>query len=145
VYEGIVPDRAASILNPKPDAADLAKAGGSTRPVRLRLRIPMRLRVGERPAGADALPLEIDVSSLAGERAESIGRRGVVAGVLDLREEEKLLGEGVARVRKKFDIAGLHMDVDEAEPSGHLERLLGERKMTGSIFSEASLLVLSDS
>lgn len=53
VYEGMVPDSAASMLNPRPADA-VPNAGGSMRVVvRRRFRMPMRLRVGERPAGAE--------------------------------------------------------------------------------------------
>jgi len=54
-YPGMVPDRAASMLNLRP--LDAPNLGGSMwakgEPVRRRLRMPMRLRVGERPAGAE--------------------------------------------------------------------------------------------
>jgi hypothetical protein len=129
----MVPESAASMLNPKPeDGAE--NFGGSTRvkglPVFLRLRIPMRFRVGERPAGAER-GVEREVSSLgAGEHAERIGRRGETIGLTD----EKSLGEGGALVRKKF--WGLRRSL--GLPSGFLERF-GERKMKGSMFSELSL------
>lgn len=128
-----MPESAASMLNPKPeDGAE--NFGGSTRakglPVFLRLRIPMRFRVGERPAGAER-GVEREVSSLgAGERAGRIGRRGEAIGLRD----EKSFGEGGALVRKKF--VGLSRSLEL--PSGFLERF-GERKMMGSMFSELSL------
>jgi len=136
-----VPERAASMLNPKLDEVDdeeVENLGGSTRvngePVLRRLRIPIRFRVGERPAGADrGVDFEASVLSLgAGERAGRIGRRGEVMGL----QEVKSLGEGGARVRKKF--VGLR---GAEVPSGFLERL-GERKMMGSMFS-ASLVSAS--
>lgn len=104
--EEIVPERAASMLNPRPeDAEGVENLGGSTRvngepAVFLRLRSPMRFRVGDRPAGAESgVVLVMEVLSLgAGERAERIGRRGEV-GVVVFREE-KSLGDGGALVRK---------------------------------------------
>ena len=74
----MVPERAASMLKPRPPA----NLGGSTRvkgeAVRRRLRMPTRLRVGERPAGAESGEgLVTDVVSFGrGERAVRIGRRG---------------------------------------------------------------------
>lgn len=68
-----MPERAASMLNPRP--VEVENFGGSTRvngeAVRRRLSMPMRLRVGERPAGADVgADFGILVLSLgAGERA----------------------------------------------------------------------------
>lgn len=135
-----MPERAASMLNPRLEVDEeeaVENLGGSTRvkgeepPVLRRLRMPMRFRVGERPAGAErGADLEASVLSLgAGERAGRIGRRGDAIGL----QEVKSLGEGGARVRKKF--VGLRA----AEvPSGFLERF-GERKMMGSMFSELSL------
>lgn len=131
-----MPDSAASMLNPRPaDAAP--KAGGSIRVVVRRLfKIPMRLRVGERPAGAERLPPFLArVSTLIGDLAASTFR-GLVIGVAVALTDENV-GEGGARVRKKF-VTGLQ-SVSFAEPSGHFDRL-GERKITGSIFSESSLL-----
>jgi hypothetical protein len=131
----MVPERAASMLNPSPEEDGAENFGGSTRVngelVFLRLRIPMRFRVGERPAGAEReVDLEIDVSSLGtGERAVRIGRRGEVR--TGLREDEKSLGEGGALVKKK--LVGLRR-VSFPVPSGHFERL-GERKIIGSMFS----------
>lgn len=128
-----MPESAASMLNPRPeDGAE--NFGGSTRvkglPVFLRLRIPMRFRVGERPAGAER-GAEREVSSLgAGERAGRIGRRGEAMGLTG----EKSLGEGGALVRKKF--CGLRRSL--GLPSGFLERF-GERKMNGLMFSALSL------
>ena len=130
-----MPERAASMLNPSPEEDGAENFGGSTRVngelVFLRLRIPMRFRVGERPAGAEReVDFEIDVSSLgAGERAVRIGRRGEVR--TGLREDEKSLGEGGALVKKK--LVGLRR-VSFPVPSGHFERL-GERKIIGSMFS----------
>ena len=94
----------------------------------------MRLRVGDRPAGADeGEAVEIVVFSLgAGERAGRIGRRGEVT--LGLSAEEKSLGEGGALVRKK--LIGL-TEESLPVPSGALERF-GDRKMTGSTFSASS-------
>jgi len=125
------------MLNPRPEPVEGAEnLGGSTRAkgaVRRRLRMPMRLRVGERPAGAESgVDLEIaEVLSLgAGERAGRIGRRGETTGF----RHEKSLGEGGAFVRKK--LVGL-LRVSLLVPSGFLERL-GERKMMGSMFSVLS-------
>jgi hypothetical protein len=138
VYEGIVPERAASMLNPRPEEEGAENLGGSTRVngelVFLRLRIPMRFRVGERPAGAErGVDFEIEVSSLgAGERAVRIERWGEVR--TGLREDEKSLGEGGALVKKK--LTGLRRGSFPV-PSGHFERL-GERKMIGSMFSQLS-------
>lgn len=128
-----MPERAASMLNPRP-AEGAENFGGSTRvkglPVFLRLRIPMRFLVGERPAGAER-GVDREVSSLgAGERAGRIGRRGEAIGLRD----EKSFGEGGALIRKKF--CGLRRSLEL--PSGFLERL-GERKMMGSMFSASSL------
>jgi hypothetical protein len=129
----MVPESAASMLNPRREEG-AENFGGSTRvkglPVFLRLRIPMRFRVGDRPAGAER-GVERDVSTLgAVERAERIGLRGETIGLTD----EKSLGEGGALVRKKF--WGLRRSL--GLPSGFLERF-GERKMNGSMFSELSL------
>jgi hypothetical protein len=129
----MVPESAASMLNPRPEEG-AENFGGSTRvkglPVFLRLRMPTRFRVGERPAGAER-GVEREVSSLgAGERAGRIGRRGEVIRLMD----EKSFGEGGALVRKKF--CGLRRSL--GLPSGFLERL-GEMKMKGSMFSELSL------
>jgi hypothetical protein len=129
----MVPESAASMLNPKPeDGAE--NLGGSTRekglPVFLRLRMPMRFLVGERPAGVER-GVDREVSSLgAGERAGRIGRREDAIGLRD----EKSFGEGGALVRKKF--VGLMRSLEL--PSGFLERF-GERKIMGSMFSELSL------
>jgi hypothetical protein len=105
VYDGIVPERAASMENPRAGDGAL-NFGGSTRvngdAVRRRLRIPMRLRVGERPAGADSgvgLEEREVLSFGAGERAVRIGRRGTERGV-GLRALEKSFGDGGALVRK---------------------------------------------
>lgn len=101
----MVPERAASMLNPSPvEGVAAANLGGSTRVKGLdvrRFRIPMRFRVGLRPAGAErGVDLDSEVSSLeAGERASRMGRRGeVMAGL----REEKSLGDGGARVREKL-------------------------------------------
>lgn len=128
-----MPESAASMLNPSPEEG-AENLGGSTRvkglPVFLRLRIPMRLRVGDRPAGAER-GVDFEVSSLgAGERAGRIGRRGEEVCL----KEEKSLGEGGALVRKK--LVGLRRSLEV--PSGFFERF-GERKMMGSMFSELSL------
>lgn len=106
----MVPESAASMLNPKPDDTEgVENLGGSTRvngepAVFLRFKIPMRFRVGERPAGAESgVVLGMEVSSLgAGERAGRIGRRGEVGVVVVLFREEKSLGDGGALVRKKL-------------------------------------------
>ena len=133
-----MPESAASMLNPRlevDEEEEVENLGGSTRvkgePVLRRLRIPMRLRVGERPAGAErGADLEASVLSLgAGERAGRIGRRGDAIGL----QEVKSLGEGGARARKK--LVGLR---GAEVPSGFLERF-GERKMMGSMFSASSL------
>lgn len=90
----------------------------------------MRLRVGERPAGAERV-VDFEVSSLgAGERAGRIGRWGEAVGL----REEKSLGEGGALVRKKLVDLRRSLEV----PSGFFDRL-GERKMMGSMFSALSL------
>lgn len=139
-----MPERAASMLNPRPD--EVENLGGSMRvngeppAVRRRLRIPMRLRVGDRPAGADkGEDFEIVVLSLgAGERTGRMGRRGEVTLGIGLRTEEKSLGEGGALVRKK--LVGFRR-VSLLDPSGAFERF-GE-KMTGSIFSASSSKVVA--
>jgi len=135
------PERAASMLNPRPDDEGVKNLGGSTRVndvdedvfCRCLLRIPVCLRVGERPAGAD-LDLEMELVLIlgVGERAERIGRWDEMG--LDLRGDERSLGEGGALVKKK--LTGL-VKVSLHDPSGALERL-GERKMIGSMFSESS-------
>ncbi len=136
-----MPESAASMLNPRPwEVLDPENLGGSTRVnglavVRRRFRIPTRFRVGERPAGAErGVVFEGSIRGAAGDRAESI----FLGDVTGLMAEEKSLGEGGARVTKKF--CGLQRGEDVAllEPSGHLDRL-GERKMTGSMFSLFSL------
>lgn len=60
--------------------------------------MPMRLRVGERPAGAERGVgfEEVVLRRGAGERAGRMGRRGEVVAL----REEKSLGEGGALVRK---------------------------------------------
>lgn len=70
-----------------------------------------------------------------GERAAST-LRGLVIGVPVALTDENV-GEGGARVRKKLVMGLQRVSLDE--PSGHLERL-GERKLTGSMFSASSLL-----
>ncbi len=54
----MVPDRAASILNPNPEDEGVENLGGSIRvngeAVFLRFKIPILFRVGERPAGTDS-------------------------------------------------------------------------------------------
>jgi len=129
------------MLKAKPEEEDEVEEnlGGSTRvnglPVLRLFRIPIRFRVGLRPAGADSgvdFPMSIRG---AGALALRIGRWADVVGL----EEEKSLVAG-ARVRKK--LIGLHC-VSLLEPSGCLERL-GERKMTGSMFSELSLSTSND-
>src|SRR5579859_4227229 len=101
----MVPDRAASILNPRPDDEGAENFGGSIRvkgeAVLRRFKIPILFRVGERPAGADSGDdFEMVVfKRVAWDRAARIGRRGEVVGFRD----EKLLGaggEGGAFVRK---------------------------------------------
>lgn len=101
----MVPEIAASMLNPSPDEAEAPNLGGSTRwkgdAVFRLFKIPILFRVGERPAGAVRGVFEIVVFNLgAGERDGRIGRRGLV--VVGLRVEEKLLGEGGAFARKKL-------------------------------------------
>jgi len=100
----MVPERAASILNPRVDGEGLENLGGSTRvngeAVRRRLRIPMRFLVGERPAGADKgedFEIVEVLSRGAGERAVSTGR--FMGEVVVLKALEKS-GEGGALVRK---------------------------------------------
>lgn len=99
----MVPERAASMLNPRLEEGVL-NFGGSTRVngevVRRRLRMPIRFLVGERPAGADrGADVESEVLSFgAGERAGRIGRLG--EGAVALIALEKSLGEGGALVRK---------------------------------------------
>jgi len=130
----MVPDSAASMLNPRSDEAP--NLGGSTRvngeAVFLLFKIPIRFRVGERPAGAvKGVDLETVVLSLgAGERAGRIGRRGEER--VGLRAPEKSLGDGGALVRKK--LMGFWRSM--LEPSGDLS-FLGERKCVGSMFSES--------
>lgn len=124
-----VPESAASMLNPNPEEEGVENLGGSTRvngepAVFLRFKIPMRFRVGERPAGAErgAVFVTEVFTRGAGERAERIGRRGEV-GVLF--REEKSLGDGGALVRKK--LTGLtKVEGSFEDPSCALERL-GER------------------
>ena len=99
-----MPERAASILNPRLLAVFDENFGGSIRvkgeAVRRRLRIPMRLRVGERPAGAlSGVDLEIVVLSRgAGERAGRTGRR--IGEEMGFNALEHSIGEGGALVRK---------------------------------------------
>lgn len=132
----MVPERASAMLNPRPDEG-VANLGGSTRvnglAVFRRLRIPIRFRVGERPAGAlNGLLLIVVLSFLMGERASRIGRRGGAA-----KE-----GDGIgARVRKKL-VGLVYEEVSLDDPSRAFDRL-GERKMVGSMFSAS--LVLSKS
>jgi hypothetical protein len=132
------PERAASMLNPRPEEG-AENLGGSIRVngddaavVRRRLRIPMRLRVGERPAGAErGVDLELVLTFGTGERAERMGRWDEMG--VALMGEERSLGEGGALVRKK--LTGLvKVEVSLQDPSGALERF-GDRKMIGSIFS----------
>lgn len=125
------------MLNPNPDEEGAENLGGSTLvnglAVFLRFRIPTRFLVGDRPAGAlNGLLLIVVLSFLIGERASRIGRRG---------EERDVDVEAGALVRKK--LVGLVKEaVSFDEPSRALDRF-GERKMTGSMFSES--LVLSKS
>jgi hypothetical protein len=131
----MVPESAASMLNPNPDEA--LNLGGSTRvnglAVFRRFKIPIRFRVGERPAGAVKGVFEMLVLRRgAGARAGRIGRRGL--GVAGLRVE-KSLGDGGAFVRKK--LIGF-CRVSTLDPSGDLN-FLGERKRVGSRFSVSSL------
>jgi hypothetical protein len=113
------------MLNPNPDEAP--NFGGSTRvngeAVFLLFKIPIRFRVGERPAGAvNGVDFEIVVLSLgAGERAGRMGRRGEVS--VGLRAAEKSLGDGGAFVRKK--LTGFWR-LSMLDPSGDLS-FLGER------------------
>lgn len=104
LYDGIVPERAASMLNPRLLAVLEENFGGSIRvkgeAVRRRLRIPMRLRVGERPAGAlRRVGLEIVVLRRgAGERAGSTGR--CIGDKTGFKALENSVGDGGALVRK---------------------------------------------
>jgi hypothetical protein len=126
------------MLNPNVGAgAEVENFGGSTRvngeAVFLRLRIPMRFLVGERPAGADrGEDFETAVLSFgAGERGWRIG----LVVEVGLRELEKSLSVGGGLVRKNWEVAGLRTSL--VVPSRPLERL-GERKIMGSMFSESS-------
>lgn len=131
----MVPESAASMLNPSPD--EVPNLGGSTRvngeAVFRLFKMPIRLRVGERPAGAvKGVDFEIDVLSLgAGERAGRMGRRGDVR--VGLRAAEKSLGEGGALVRKK--LTGF-WKLSILDPSGDLS-FLGDSRWIGSTFSES--------
>lgn len=130
------------MLNPRPEEEGVENLGGSTRvnglPVFLLFKIPILLRVGLRPAGAErGVDFPVSSRGAAGDLALRMCRRGEAATGL---REEKSFGEGGARVRKK--LVGLQRgSLDVCVPSGCLDRL-GERKMTGSMFS---LLSLSDS
>lgn len=126
VYEGMVPERAASIEKPK---EGLLKRGGSIRvkplAVLRRLRMPTRLRVGERPAGAvNGVLCMPEVDSLIGERAASVGLRG--AGATTLLNS---VGDGGALVKKK----PVGFSSDEVPLD-----FLGEKKSTGLMFSVSS-------
>ena len=98
------------MLNPSPfgEEPKAPSLGGSMRvngePVLRRLRIPMRFRVGERPAGAEDSCFEKPVSSFgaAGERAVRIGLFDTEAGEATGFKQEKSFGEGGALVRKKL-------------------------------------------
>src|ERR1700722_6216220 len=97
--------------------------GGSTRvkeALRL-LRMPMRLRVGERPAGAESV---VVLSFGAGDRSWSIGRD--MLDFTGLHAAAKSLKVGAALVRTKWDVEGLKLSV----PSSPLVRF-GEAKMIG--------------
>jgi hypothetical protein len=112
--------------------------GGSTLvngvAVFLLFKIPIRFRVGERPAGAVAGVFEMVVLSLGtGDLAGRIGRRGLAR--VGVSGAEKSLGEGRALVRKK--LTGFWR-VSTLDPSGDLS-FLGERKRIGSRFSASSL------
>ena len=89
----------------------------------LLFKIPIRFRVGERPAGAvKGVDFEVVVLSLgAEERAGRIGRRGEVK--VGLRAAEKPLGDGGAFVRKK--LTGFWR-LSMLDPSGDLS-FLGDR------------------
>ena len=135
-----MPERAASMLNPRPEPVEgVENLGGSTRvngeAVFLRFSIPIRFRAGERPAGADRGVVFASRRGAAGERAVRIGRRGEASVCFGFRKENSL-GLGGAFVRKNLDRLGLRK-VSLLVPSGHLERL-GERKMIGSMFSALS-------
>lgn len=99
-----MPEIAASMLNPREFEEEVANLGGSTRwnglAVLRRLRIPMRFRVGERPAGAvkGVELLNLVFNRGAGERAGRIGRRGVVLALSVARS----VGEGGAFAKKKL-------------------------------------------
>ena len=138
-----MPERAASMENPREEG--VLNLGGSTRvkgeAVRRRLRMPMRLRVGERPAGAErgvGLGEREVLSFGTGERAFSIGRRGDVR-VAGLRALEKSLGDGGALVRKQ--LTGFAA-VSLLDPSVFLD-FLDENNMMGSTFSESSSKVIA--
>lgn len=130
LYDGIVPESAASMLKPRPEDG-CANLGGSIRvnglAVLRLLRIPALLRVGDRPAGAlRGEDLIAVLSFLIGDLASRIGRRGeagsgVVVGV---------------RVRKKFT-GFWKVAVSLEEPSDALDRF-GERNWIGSMFSESN-------
>jgi hypothetical protein len=112
--------------------------GGSTRvndeAVRRLLRMPMRLRVGERPAGAESVEVMVVVLSFgaAGDRGWSIGREEMEADFTGLvHGAAKSLNMGAALVSMNVD--GLKVSV----PSWPFVRL-GEAKMMGSMFSESS-------
>lgn len=88
--------------------------GGSTRvndeAVRRLLRMPIRLRVGERPAGAEsAVGMAVVLSFGAGDRGWSIGRERV--DFTGLHAAAKSLKVGAALVRTKWDVEDLKLSV----------------------------------
>ena len=87
--------------------------GGSTRvneeAVRRLLRMPTRLRVGERPAGAESVVIVVVLSFGAGDRGWSIGRDKV--DFTGLHAAAKSLKVGAALVRTKWDVEGLKFSV----------------------------------
>lgn len=123
------------MLNPRGDEeGERLKEGGSTRPVRRRERIPMRLRVGERPAGADEQPVGrvvVSTAILRGGELLRIGFLGLRIGLLLNAGETCCVDCTGARVRKKF--AGL-MYSDGLELA---DLLRFAEKSEGSMFSES--------
>jgi hypothetical protein len=112
--------------------------GGSTRvideAVRRLFKMPMRLRVGERPAGAESVEVTVVVLifGAAGDRGWSIGREDMGVDFTGLvHGAANSLNMGAALVRTKFG------DLKVSVPSWPLVRL-GEVKMIGSMFSESS-------
>jgi hypothetical protein len=88
--------------------------GGSTRvkdeAVRRLLRIPIRLRVGERPAGADSVLAEVVMSSFGTGDRGCRTERGRV-DFTGLYAAAKSLKVGAALVRTKWGVEGLKFSV----------------------------------